>query len=97
VATIDDPSGTVGSIAQAGDGIADLASVSGDYSQADAGLGSFDLAAIFADDFHATATQGSFLIDILPWPWTFPGNRQHCSDLGDAASDHRWPDCYDLP
>jgi hypothetical protein len=68
VATVFDPFGTEGSTAYAGDGLADLASVFGDNSDAYAGLsGSFDIAAVFGDSLGtANATGGNFLLDILP-------------------------------
>jgi hypothetical protein len=67
VATVFDPSGTVGSQALAGNGIDDIASVFGDNSSADAGLpGSFDLAAVFGNHLMADAIGGNFMVDILP-------------------------------
>lgn len=68
IATVFDPSGTEGSTAFAGNGLADLASVFGDNSDAYAGLaGSYDLAAVFGDSLGtASATGGNFLLDILP-------------------------------
>ena len=67
VALVFDPSGTLGSTAQAGDGNLDLASVFGDNSTALAGEpGNFDLASAFGDGLNATATGGNFVTDILP-------------------------------
>ncbi|HEX7322380.1 MAG TPA: hypothetical protein VF299_05500 [Mycobacterium sp.] len=68
VAAVYDPSGTFGSDATAGNGIADLASVGGDHSNAVAGFaGDFDLAGAFGDGLGtAGATSGNFLVDILP-------------------------------
>jgi len=68
IATVFDPVGTESSTAFAGNGLADLASVFGDNSDASAGLaGSYDLAVVFGADLSSTAaTGGNFLVDILP-------------------------------
>ena len=67
VAMAFDPTGGMGSAANAGDGNYDFASVVGDASTAHAGfVGDFDLASAFGDMLTATATGGSGLVDILP-------------------------------
>jgi hypothetical protein len=68
-ATVIDTSGTVGSTASAGNGVADFASVFGDSSLADAGLnGSFNVGAAIGDGLSSTgATGGNFLLEILPF------------------------------
>jgi hypothetical protein len=68
VATVYDPFGTTGDTAIAANGLSDLASVTGDNSEAFAGLaGSFDVGAALGNDLISNgATGGNFLIDILP-------------------------------
>jgi hypothetical protein len=67
VATVLDLTGTVGSTAEAGNGIGNLSSVVGDGSTAFSGFdGSFNLAAALGDMLHAMATGGNFLVDIVP-------------------------------
>ena len=66
-AVVFDPFGSTGSIAEAGNGNFDFASIFGDNSLAQAGfIGNFDLASVFGDMLHASATGGNYLIDILP-------------------------------
>jgi hypothetical protein len=66
-ALVVDPSGSAGSLAEAGNGNADIAMVVGDHSNALAGfVGSFDLGAAFGDGLASNgATDGSFLYAIL--------------------------------
>ncbi|MGB9252704.1 MAG: hypothetical protein WCC28_23665 [Mycobacterium sp.] len=68
IATVYDPFGTTGDTAIAANGLSDLASVTGDNSEAFAGLaGSFDVGAVLGNDLiSGGATGGNFLIDILP-------------------------------
>ena len=68
IATAYDPFGTTGDTAIAANGLSDLASVTGDNSEAFAGIaGSFDFGAVFGNDLiSGGATGGNFLIDILP-------------------------------
>ncbi len=68
IATIYDPLGTTGDTAIAANGISDLASVTGDNSEAFAGLaGSFDIGAVLGNDLISSgATGGNLLVDILP-------------------------------
>jgi hypothetical protein len=66
VALVLDPVGSVGSTAEATDGISDYAAVAADNGDAVAGLGNFDIAQVFADGLTASAVDGSFLTNVVP-------------------------------